>query len=144
MSKELKSPHKKSKEFSSGQHSPPPGYQVSITLSGGEAQRVALARSFMRADEATLVVFDEPSASLDARAEHELFQRIHHLSHPESGNNTRTTVYISHRFSTVRRADKIAVIEDGTITELGSHAELMALNGRYAEFFTLQAQAFSN
>lgn len=56
----------------------------------------------------------------------------------------RTTVYISHRFSTVRRADKIAVVEDGTITELGSHAELMALDGRYAEFFTLQAQAFSN
>jgi len=53
-------------------------------------------------------------------------------------------VYISHRFSTVRRADKIAVVEDGTITELGSHAELMVLNGRYAEFFTLQAQAFSN
>lgn len=54
----------------------------------------------------------------------------------------RTTVYISHRFSTVRRADKIAVVEDGTITEVGSHTELMALQGRYAEFFTLQAAAF--
>lgn len=113
-----------------------------ISLSGGQMQRVALSRAFMRADKATLVVLDEPSSSLDARAEYELFQRIYALSKGES-EETRTTIYISHRFSTVRRADKIAVVEDGAIIELGSHKELMALGGRYAEFFNLQVKAFS-
>ncbi|KIM33513.1 hypothetical protein M408DRAFT_19794 [Serendipita vermifera MAFF 305830] len=113
-----------------------------VSLSGGQMQRVAISRAFMRADQATLVVLDEPSASLDARAEHELFQRIHALSRGAS-DETRTTIYISHRFSTVRRADKIAVVEDGTITEFGSHKELMELDGRYAEFFNLQVKAFS-
>ncbi|KAG8783445.1 hypothetical protein FRC16_002363 [Serendipita sp. 398] len=117
-------------------------YPVSVALSGGQMQRVAISRSFMRADEATLVVLDEPSASLDARAEYELFQRIYALSKGES-NDTRTTIYISHRFSTVRRADKIAVVEEGAITEFGSHKELMELNGRYAELFNLQVKAFS-
>lgn len=112
------------------------------SLSGGQWQRIALARAFMRSDEADLVVFDEPSASLDARAEHELFERIHALSLSETGEKIRTTVYVSHRFSTTRRADKIAVVEEGTITELGSHDELMKLEGRYAEFFNLQAKAF--
>ncbi|KAG9042468.1 hypothetical protein FS837_010826 [Tulasnella sp. UAMH 9824] len=112
------------------------------SLSGGQWQRIALARAFMRSDEADLVVFDEPSASLDARAEHELFERIHSLSLSETGEKIRTTVYVSHRFSTTRRADKIAVVEEGTITELGSHDELMKLDGRYAEFFNLQAKAF--
>ncbi|KIO28294.1 hypothetical protein M407DRAFT_22503 [Tulasnella calospora MUT 4182] len=112
------------------------------SLSGGQWQRIALARAFMRSDEADLVVFDEPSASLDARAEHELFERIHSLSLSETGEKIRTTVYVSHRFSTTRRADKIAVVEEGTITELGSHDELMKLGGRYAEFFNLQAKAF--
>ncbi|KAG8904992.1 hypothetical protein FRB99_000906 [Tulasnella sp. 403] len=111
-------------------------------LSGGQWQRIALARAFMRSEEADLVVFDEPSASLDARAEHELFERIHSLSLSESGEKIRTTIYVSHRFSTTRRADKIAVVEDGTIAELGSHDELMKLNGRYAELFNLQAKAF--
>ncbi|KAG9015907.1 hypothetical protein FRB90_004217 [Tulasnella sp. 427] len=112
------------------------------SLSGGQWQRIALARAFMRSDEADLVVFDEPSASLDARAEHELFERIHALSLSETGEKIRTTVYVSHRFSTTRRADKIAVVEEGTISELGSHDELMKLGGRYAEFFNLQAKAF--
>ena len=188
-SEEPKSPHKKPKEvFSSDPRPPPsPGYQTSITLSGGEAQRVALARSFMRADEAALVVFEsvmpllpmrvlirfntflkqrtvriprrprrartlpaDPS-SLPPRVRQQYQVRIFlyfdclHLCLSDPASSLfRTTVYISHRFSTVRRADKIAVVEDGTITEHGSHAELMALNGRYAEFFTLQAQAFSN
>lgn len=113
-----------------------------VALSGGQMQRVAISRAFMRADEAMLVVLDEPSASLDARAEYELFQRIYALSRGDSGD-TRTTVYISHRFSTVRRADQIAVVEHGEIIELGSHKQLMDLNGRYAEFFNLQVQAFS-
>ncbi|KAG8859725.1 hypothetical protein FRB96_004299 [Tulasnella sp. 330] len=113
-------------------------------LSGGQWQRIALARAFMRSDEADLVVFDEPSASLDARAEHELFERIHSLSvDSESKEKIRTTLYVSHRFSTTRRADKIAVVEDGTIAELGSHDELMQIEGgRYAEFFNLQAKGF--
>lgn len=153
-------------------------------LSGGQWQRVALARAFMRSDEADLVVFEcvhipthlnflsveptglnhsEPSASLDARAEHELFERIHALSLSPTGEKIRyiwsrslcfcspkltepiqfsTTVYVSHRFSTTRRADKIAVVEEGTITELGSHEQLMQFGGRYAEFFNLQAKAF--
>lgn len=152
------------------------------SLSGGQWQRVALARAFMRSDEADLVVFEcvlsfnlpslthpdkfqhsEPSASLDARAEHELFERIHSLSLSETGEKIkygdpfehalsqadeipflRTTIYVSHRFSTTRRADKIAVVEDGTIIELGPHDELMELNGRYAEFFNLQAKAFTD
>ncbi|KAG8904990.1 hypothetical protein FRB99_000904 [Tulasnella sp. 403] len=111
-------------------------------LSGGQWQRIALARAFMRSEEADLVVFDEPSASLDARAEHELFERIHSLSLSESGEKIRTTIYVSHRFNTTRRADKIAVIDDGTVAEFGSHDELMKLNGRYAELFNLQAKAF--
>lgn len=151
------------------------------SLSGGQWQRVALARAFMRSNEADLVVFEcalhfdpycihpyksqhsEPSASLDARAEHELFERIHSLSLSETGEKIkygdhfkhallqadeipflRTTIYVSHRFSTTRRADKIAVVEDGTIIELGPHDELMELNGRYAEFFNLQAKAFTD
>jgi len=114
------------------------------SLSGGQWQRIALARAFMRSDDSDLVVFDEPSASLDAKAEHELFERIHSLSlSPDTGLKARTTVYVSHRFSTTRRADKIAVVEDGTITEMGSHDELMKVDGgRYREFFMLQAKAF--
>lgn len=103
----------------------------------------------------------EPSSALDARAEHELFERIHSLSSSENGErcryvliptdeeftfeyfSSRTTIYISHRFSTVRKADKIAVMENGTISEFGNHQSLMQLGGRYAEFFKLQADAFA-
>ncbi|KZT33496.1 P-loop containing nucleoside triphosphate hydrolase protein [Sistotremastrum suecicum HHB10207 ss-3] len=112
-------------------------------LSGGQWQRMALARAFVRTNDASLVVFDEPSSALDAKAEHELFERIHSLSLSESGERARTTIYISHRFSTVRKADKIAVIEGGTISEIGNHESLMKLGGRYAEFFKLQADAFA-
>ncbi|KAG8923489.1 hypothetical protein FRC02_011107 [Tulasnella sp. 418] len=115
---------------------------VGTNLSGGQWQRLALARAFMRSDEADLVVFDEPSSSLDAVAEHELFERIHGLSKSETGQKIKTTIYVSHRFNTTRKADKIAVVENGTVTEVGSHDKLMALGGRYAEFFNLQAQAF--
>ncbi|KZT35937.1 P-loop containing nucleoside triphosphate hydrolase protein [Sistotremastrum suecicum HHB10207 ss-3] len=111
-------------------------------LSGGQWQRIALSRAFIRSTDATLVVFDEPSSALDARAEHELFERIHSLSSSENGERRRTTIYISHRFSTVRKADKIAVMESGTISEFGNHQSLMQLGGRYAEFFKLQAEAF--
>jgi len=100
------------------------------------------SESVHASNDADLVVFDEPSASLDAKAEHELFERVHALSLSETGERIRTTVYVSHRFSTTRRADKIVVIEDGTITEVGPHDELIKLGGRYAEFFNLQAKAF--
>lgn len=112
------------------------------SLSGGQWQRVALSRAFLRADESDLVVFDEPSSSLDPRAESQLFHRIHSLS--RSGERRITTIYISHRFSTVRRADQIAVVEEGTIVELGSHIELMSRKGRYFELFNLQKEGFED
>jgi ATP-binding cassette subfamily B protein len=103
-------------------------------LSGGEWQKVALSRAFMR--DAQILILDEPTAALDAKAEYELFARLRALT------QGRTAIYISHRFSTVRMADRILVIENGVLVEQGSHAELMALNGRYAELFTLQAAAY--
>jgi ATP-binding cassette, subfamily B, bacterial len=109
-------------------------YQGGLDLSGGQWQRVALARAFFR--DANLLVLDEPTASMDARAEHQLFQQVRRL---EAG---RTLVLISHRFSTVRDADRIYVMDQGRILEEGSHNELMQLGGRYAELFELQASAY--
>jgi ATP-binding cassette subfamily B protein len=106
------------------------GYQ----LSGGEWQKVALARAFMR--DAAILVLDEPTASLDARAEYEIFARMKELS------QGKMTLFISHRFSTVRLADRIFVLEGGMIKESGSHQELMLLDGTYAELFNLQAAAY--
>jgi ATP-binding cassette, subfamily B, bacterial len=103
-------------------------------LSGGEWQKVALARAFMR--DAQVLVLDEPTAALDAQAEYELFARLKALA---AG---RTTLFISHRFSTVRMADRILVLEEGRLIEAGSHAELMARHGRYAELFELQAASY--
>jgi ATP-binding cassette subfamily B protein len=103
-------------------------------LSGGEWQKVALSRAFMR--DAQILILDEPTAALDAKAEYELFARLRELT------RGRTAIYISHRFSTVRMADRILVVEHGRLVEQGSHEELMRLNGRYAELFTLQAAAY--
>lgn len=103
-------------------------------LSGGQWQRVALARSFYR--DAPLVILDEPSASLDPRAEHDLFATL------RQALQGRTALFISHRFSTVRGADRIYVLDAGTVVEQGSHEELMARDGRYAELFRLQSAAF--
>lgn len=105
-----------------------------VDLSGGEWQKVALSRAYMR--EAEILILDEPTAALDARAEHDVFARFRELS---AG---RTTVLISHRFSTVRMADRILVLEGGRLLEEGSHAALMGQGGRYAELFTLQAQGY--
>jgi len=104
-------------------------------LSGGQWQKIALARAFMR-DDAELLVLDEPTASLDAEAEHDLFQRIKALA------KDRSAILISHRFSTVRTADRIAVLQGGRISEIGSHEELLAKNGRYAHLFRLQASGY--
>lgn len=105
-----------------------------VDLSGGQWQKIALARAYMR--EAQLLILDEPTAALDARAEHEVFQRFADLI---SG---KTAVLISHRFSTVRMADRILFLENGSLLELGSHEELLKKNGKYAELFNLQAQGY--
>ena len=103
-------------------------------LSGGEWQKLALARAYMR--EAAIVVLDEPTAALDARAEAEVFSRFKDLA------EGTTALIISHRFSTVRMADRIIVLEQGAVLEQGSHEELMAAGGRYAELFELQAAGY--
>ena len=111
-------------------------FDAGVNLSGGEWQKVALARSFMR-EEARILLLDEPTSALDAQAEYDLFERLRSLTHG------RTAVYISHRFSTVRRADRIVFLEQGRLVEEGTHAELMALNGRYARLFRMQASAYT-
>ena len=105
-----------------------------VDLSGGEWQKIALGRAYMR--DAQLLILDEPTAALDARAEHEVFQRFAELT------KGKTAVLISHRFSTVRMANRILVIENGQFVEIGSHEALLAKGGRYAELFALQAAGY--
>ena len=121
----------------------PQGYRTQLgkwfksgqELSGGQWQKIALARAFMRT-QADVLVLDEPTASMDARAEAEIFEHFRTLA------RGRITILISHRFSTVRMADQIAVLDRGRIIERGSHAELMALGGHYAQLFALQARGY--
>ena len=121
----------------------PAGYRTQLgrwfkdgqELSGGQWQKIALARAFMRSD-ADILILDEPTAAMDAKAEAEVFEHFQAMA------KHQILILISHRFSTVRRADQIAVMEQGRIVELGSHDELMALGGRYATLFELQAQAY--
>ncbi|HKQ59742.1 MAG TPA: ABC transporter ATP-binding protein, partial [Candidatus Polarisedimenticolaceae bacterium] len=113
------------------------GYAGGTDLSGGQWQRVALARALAAVHlGAGLVLLDEPTAQLDVRGEAEIFERI------LQATRNVTTILISHRFSTVRHADRIAVLEAGKVVELGSHDELIALGGRYRTMFELQARRF--
>ncbi|MFZ5895711.1 MAG: ABC transporter ATP-binding protein [Myxococcota bacterium] len=110
-------------------------FEKGSELSGGQWQKLALARAFMR-EEASILILDEPTAALDANAEHAVFQHFRELS------RGRTSIIISHRFPTVRMADRILVIEHGQIVESGSHAQLLAERGRYASWFDLQAAGY--
>ncbi|MFO1151184.1 MAG: ABC transporter ATP-binding protein [Alsobacter sp.] len=109
-------------------------FEGGVDLSGGEWQKIAIARAYMR--DADILILDEPTAALDARSEFEVFQRFRDLS------QGRTVLLISHRFSTVRMADRVVVLAEGRVTEEGSHAELIAKGGRYAELFELQAAGY--
>ena len=110
-------------------------FQDGAELSGGQWQKIALARAFMR-EEADILVLDEPTAALDAAAEHAVFERFRALA------RGRTSILISHRFPTVRMAERIIVIEHGQIAEDGTHDALLAAGGRYARLFTLQAEGY--
>ncbi len=109
-------------------------FDAGVELSGGQWQKIAIARSFMSRGE--ILVLDEPTASLDAEAEHEIFKRFRELS------RLKIAILVSHRFSTVRSADRIAVLRAGRLEELGAHDELLARRGLYAELFELQAQGY--
>jgi ATP-binding cassette subfamily B protein len=121
----------------------PSGYQTQLgkwfkdgrELSGGQWQKIALSRAFMRI-QADVLVLDEPTAAMDAAAEAEIFQHFRALT------VNKIAILISHRFSTVRMADQIVVIQEGRIVERGSHDELMRLNGHYAHLFSLQAKGY--
>jgi ATP-binding cassette subfamily B protein len=105
-----------------------------VDLSGGEWQKIALARAYLR--DAQVLILDEPTAALDARSEYEVFRRFAELT------TGKMALFISHRFSTVRMADRIIVLDDGKVVEDGSHSELIRLGGRYSEMFELQAASY--
>ncbi|KAF8076068.1 P-loop containing nucleoside triphosphate hydrolase protein [Lyophyllum atratum] len=113
------------------QHTPHHG------LSGGEWQRIAIARAFMRASqpEVDLLLFDEPTSSLDAHAQNQIFDTIEKISRSPSGKRTKSVIFITHRLSTARRADKVAMMENGTISEFGTHQDLLDQDGAYAALY---------
>ena len=109
-------------------------FEGGVDLSGGEWQKLALARAYLR--DAQLLILDEPTAALDARSELEVFERFAELT------TGKMALLISHRFSTVRMADRIVVLEGGRLVEEGTHPQLMALGGRYARMFEMQAASY--
>jgi ATP-binding cassette subfamily B protein len=117
-----------------------PSWDEGAEVSFGQWQKLALARGFMR-EAPLLLILDEPTAALDAETEHALFERFASAarSHVDTG---RVTVLVSHRFSTVRMADLIVVMDGSRVVEFGSHDDLMAMNGQYAELFRIQAAAY--
>ena len=123
----------------------PDGYQTQLgrwfkggrELSGGQWQKIALSRAFMRS-QADILVLDEPTAAMDAAAEAEVFRTFSDVS-----TEDKMVILISHRFSTVRKADFIVVIQDGRMVEQGTHEQLMASSGHYASLFRLQAEAYT-
>ncbi|MBV1856496.1 ABC transporter ATP-binding protein [Catellatospora tritici] len=116
-------------------------YARGAELSGGQWQRIALARTLVR-DRPSLLVLDEPAAALDPMAEHSLFERFAAAARAQDAHGA-VTVYVSHRFSTVRMADLIVVVEDGRVAATGTHDQLMAAGGTYAELYQLQARAYA-
>jgi ATP-binding cassette subfamily B protein len=109
-------------------------FEGGVDLSGGEWQKLALARAYLR--DSQLLILDEPTAALDARSEYQVFQRFAELT------TGKMALFISHRFSTVRMADRIVVLESGRIVEEGTHEKLTRMGGRYAEMFELQAASY--
>jgi ATP-binding cassette, subfamily B, bacterial len=118
-----------------------PTWPSGADLSFGQWQKLALARGFMR-DEPLVLVLDEPTAALDAETEHALFERYALAAHNEKGSNGRITILVSHRFSTVRMADLIIVLDGAKLVEVGAHEELMTKGGAYSELYRLQAAAY--
>ena len=117
-----------------------PTWHEGVDVSYGQWQKLALARGFMR-DEPLIVALDEPTAALDAETEHQLFERYASRAH-ESKDNGNMTILVSHRFSTVRMADLIVVLDGAHVAEVGTHEELMARGGRYSELYQIQARAY--
>jgi len=119
-----------------------PEFDGGVELSAGQWQKVALSRAMMR-EIPLLLVLDEPTASLDASTEHALFERFSDHARRAALKNGAVTVLVSHRFSTVRMADLILVVAGGRVSEIGTHRELVDLDGHYAELYRLQARSYT-